>query len=520
MDADTAKGVVIRRRVLRNTLSNYVGKTIALGLGFLLTPFILHHLGTTGYGLWMLVGAFVGYGSLLDLGIADAVIKYVAQYRATGEMDRAHGLVATALRLYVALGAVAVILSAAIAPVFPDLFRVPHNQHATAAWLMLLMGISLGISIPSAITTSVLRGLQRFDIVNLLSVVGSLVYTGITVVILLLGGGVVDIVAVGIPVSLLMQAPSIVAIHRVAPDLRFGWSGARGAYVRQVVSYSTSLFVIHAAGRLQTKTDEILIAVFLPVGRVTPYAITRRFGDVAQILTDQFMRVLVPVTSELHAQDDGTRVRSVYIVGSRLALAIFLSMGISMAVLAQPFLTAWIGAGYGQYWNLAVILLLASFIETSQWPAIAVLQGIGRHQPLAAMWIGAGIANLLLSVLLIHPLGLEGVALGTLVPTTLASLGLVLPYALRVVDVPPKRALREVFLPSLAPVLPTALVVYAARQAFMPTSLLAVIAIAAIGPLVYGIGYLCMTANQLEREVFWSLVLGAIRFARTRAKGA
>src|SRR6187549_4061724 len=97
--ANAASNDMIRSRALRNTASNYIGKVLTLGIFFFLTPFILHQLGPTTYGLWILIGSVVGYGALLDFGIASAVTKYVAEYRARGEVANAQSLVATTLWL-------------------------------------------------------------------------------------------------------------------------------------------------------------------------------------------------------------------------------------------------------------------------------------------------------------------------------------------------------------------------------------------------------------------------------------
>src|SRR5262249_10213559 len=130
MVTDTAKDAIIRHRVLRSTALNFIGKLIGLGAAFLLTPFILHQLGAGHYGLWVLVGSVVAYGSLLDLGIAGAVIKYVAEYRTRGENEQAQSLVATALSLYCFIGLIAVALSAILAPIFLNLFNVLPNERA------------------------------------------------------------------------------------------------------------------------------------------------------------------------------------------------------------------------------------------------------------------------------------------------------------------------------------------------------------------------------------------------------
>lgn len=227
-------------------------------------------------------------------------------------------------------------------------------------------------------------------------------------------------VAVSILATLLMQVPTVWVINRLAPDLRFGWRGANRALVRTVMSFSWPLFVMDAGDRLQNKTDEIVISAFLPISAVAPYAIARKLSEVAQILTDQFMRVLLPLASRLNAENDQARIRSIYLIGTRLTLVIFLPVGCALIVLAPPILTLWVGAEYADYAYLVTILTVASLIDTSQWPAGSILQGVARHRPLALISIGAGIANVALSMALVQSFGLTGVAVGTLVPTIVA----------------------------------------------------------------------------------------------------
>jgi O-antigen/teichoic acid export membrane protein len=518
MVPNTAKDAVILHRVLRSTASNFIGKLITLGAGFLLTPVILHQLGAIHYGLWALVGSVVAYGSLLDLGIAGAVIKYVAAYRATGENEQAHSLVATALRLYSLLGLVAVAFSAVLAPIFPHLFNVLPHERALATALVLLSGISVGISIPCTLSIAVLRGLQRFDLVNLIGSIGTLLSLTAIVAVLRLGGGILGMVAVNIPVMLAMQVVSIWFINRAAPELRFGWRGAKRSWVRTILSFSSSLFVIDLATRLQTKTDEIVIGAFLPISSITPYSLARRLSEIAQILANQFMKVLLPLASELHAEDDRSRLRSLYTASTRLTLAIFLPIGCVLVILARAFLGVWVGAAYADYAHLVAILTLASLIVTSQWPAGAILQGMARHRLLAVTSTCTALANLALSIALLHPFGLTGVALGTLIPTAAEGLGFVLPYAMRVIGVSAAEALKEIFIPALLPAIPVAILLYALQQVVEPSSLLSIMVMAASGELVYMLGYLSVGASQVERQTYRRLALRTIRFAEAHLK--
>ena len=120
----------MEQRVLYNTASNYAAQIVTIGLGLLLTPFLLHSLGPSAYGLWVLVSSVAGYGALLDFGIASAVVKYTSEYQARSEQAQADSLVATAVSLYLLLGLTAVLLGLVLAPIFPHLFSVPPGERS------------------------------------------------------------------------------------------------------------------------------------------------------------------------------------------------------------------------------------------------------------------------------------------------------------------------------------------------------------------------------------------------------
>src|SRR5262249_25953073 len=152
-------------------------------------------------------------------------------------------------------------------------------------------------------------------------------------------------------------------------------------------------------------------------------------------------------------------------------------------------------------------LTLAALIDTSQWPAGSILQGIAKHRPLAVMAACSAIANLALSIALIHPLGLTGIALGTLIPTTVVCLGLAMPYSMHVIAVTKTQVVKEILLPVFLPAVPSAIVLSVLRDAIEPSSLLSIMVISVIGLLMYGIGYLTLGASEAERQTCRSFEL-------------
>lgn len=508
----------IIRQLLRSVISNYIGRFVGLGTWFLLTPFILGQLEPTLYGLWVLVGTVMAYGSLLDFGIAGAITKYVAEYRAKGQSDDAQHLVGTALVTYLTFGLLVIVLTIITAPLFPRIFNIPPENHSMAIWLVLLFGIRTGLAIPSNSTTAVLRGLERFDLLNLIGIISTLLSAGAIVSGLLLGGGVLGVVIAGIAVNLLMLVPSIWLIHRIAPDLRFGLAGPSRPMFRILTSFSSSLFMLHIGGHLETKTDEIVIGAFLPVSAVTPYNLARRLSALPQMMTDQFLTLILPLASKLHAENDKDRLRSLYLVNVRLTLAIFLPIGVSLVFLAGPFLTVWVGEAFADYANLVLILALASMIDTTTWPAGSILQGMGLPRFSGIMSIISGLSNLGLSLVLVQKMGLTGVALGTLLPTTVICLGFVHPYVIRVIDVPLRKIFSQVLLPALIPVIPASIGMYFLSTALQLTSILSILLVGATGLLIYLAVYLGMGSNDFERGVLRNILMEIVDRARLYSK--
>lgn len=508
----------MRRRAMRNTFSNVLGQVLVLGFGFILTPFIMRELGATLYGLWVLINSLVAYSVLLDLGIATAVIKYVAEFRARGEHAELQRLVSTALVLYLLMGGLAVLLSIALASFFTRIFQVPAEHYEMVHSMILLMGLATGIAIPCSTTNAVLRGLQRFDQANMIAISGSLLNMAGWALVLLLGGGLNAMVAVSIPISLIMQIPSIHMIHANAPQLRITLRHATRRLTRTVFAYSWVLFIGQISEQLQNKTDEIVIGAALPVSMVTPYSLGRRLSEVSRMFAYQFVKILLPLSSELHANSDHARLQAVFLTSSRIALASFIPVALCICVMAGSILTLWVGAQFADASIIVVILTLASFFSMVNMPATSILQGMARHRLLFLISITTGIANLLLSMLLVRPFGVVGVAIGTFIPAAIESVVFLLPYCNRVLGVSFRRMAREVYVPAFLPALPAFVALLLFREnigtATFPLLLLA----GAMGLTIYIAVYLCMRVNSAERQTLADVAHMAQRFVAARLR--
>ena len=186
-------------------------------------------------------------------------------------------------------------------------------------------------------------------------------------------------------------------------------------------------------------------------------------------------------------------------------------------------LSVWLGDAYVEYADSLSVLVLAGLVDILTWPAYSVLQAMARHTFPSIMSVVAGVTNLVLSILLVRSLGPTGVALGTLVHSTVFALAATVPYALSVIQVKVSSVIGQALLPALLPAVPSVIVTVLLREWIDPASFLSLAVVAGMGFLVYLLGYLgwvysrrrdgqsVLAAGEFERRVCRQVVLGAGR---------
>jgi O-antigen/teichoic acid export membrane protein len=508
MDNDTG----YRARLGINTVISFAGKFGGLVVSLFLIPFMVSRLGDADYGLWILVTSIVAYGSMADFGIAAALTKYVSEHNARGDIERCRETIASALRVYVLIGLVLMTAIIAMAPAVPGLFGLDAAQHQTSRWLTVVMGISIGLSIPFAASTAVLHGLHRFDVTALLGLSRSLLFALGVVATLATGGGLLHVAGAQITAMVLVQILAVWLIHRLKPEFRFGLRGGSRGAVKRIMDFSWPLFMVNLGGQMQSKTDEIIIGARLPVGLITPYSFAMLLSRVPQVLAEQFVGFFLPIASELDARNERERLCELLLLGTRSILTVFLPVGGTLAILGKPILAAWVGDAYTGYSVLVWVLCGALMLDTMQWPAAMVMQGMSRHRIFGIVAIGTGLANILLSLALIPFLGLLGVALGTLVTAAIETTFVVLPYACRKLGIRPGRFFTVVLLPVVVPTLAMVLMLLTLRAATGSGGIVTLGALSGASILVYGAVFLLLPQSGPERKI----LVGLIETARSR----
>ena len=413
------KGLILRGSMLRA-----VTLFVNIAVAFYMMPFIIHSIGDRWYGMWTLVATFIGYYGYLDFGLSISTQRFIAGAIGRKDEDEINKLVTTSFFLFIAFGIVSLAITLLIAFCAPLFFTDPIEIR-TFQTVLLILGLNVVFTLAMAPINGLMTGHLRFDLTTYINL-GKLIIRTVLIVYFIKAG--YSIIALAV-ISLLADSGGNIAKILIARKIFSGIRIQRRFYVRERIgelfAYGGKTFVNQIADLLRFQVDHLVIAAFIHLSAVTLFNVASQLVYYLRTLVEAFMGVLVPVFARYQAAQDKAAVTRVYYFTSKLSAGISVLLGGAMIIFGKVFITLWMGPAYVDAYALVVVLSIPTMLFIAQQPAIAMMYGLGAVGPLAKVSVIEAVSNLVLSLILVGPYGLTGVALGTAIPLTFFSFFLV-----------------------------------------------------------------------------------------------
>jgi O-antigen/teichoic acid export membrane protein len=407
--------------MLRNIGSNWVLIVATIAATYVLTPFVIHTLGQDGYGTWTLITALTGYISLLALGVPMASVRYLAQDVAVGDTQKMNSTIGTCVGLYLMIGAAALLIGGALTLFFGRVFEVPASFQVQAGVAFGLMVINVSAGFIGLLPEGIMFAHHDFVVRNLIRIAGVLLRLCLTIAALMLYASLIAMAAVQVTCLAFDFGVSWFMIRRRYPGVRISLADFDWRVMRRIFSFSMYVLLLSAGARLTFETDALVIGAFLEVGSIPYYAVANSLIVYVMDFVIAIAAVVSPMATKLHTAGGMDQLREMFLKWSKVALSLSLLAGLFLIVLGPSFLGIWIDPSYeGPSGQILQILMISSLVFLPiRGVAIPILMGIGKPRTPTIAFLITGVLNLVLSIVLIGPLGLMGVALGTAIPNVL-----------------------------------------------------------------------------------------------------
>lgn len=406
-----------------------VADYLALPIGMLLAaPYLLRHLGTAQYGVWLLASAAVSSGGIVSGSFGDAAIKYVGECRGSEDWPGVTRIVRNMISITLVLSGGLALILWCVAP------YVARHVSKTDAGLEMICVTSLRIGSGLLLVKSVesvfistLRAFETYGPAVRIAIACRFAILASAVALTRLGGDVVWIMvatcAISV-VSLLAQAQAL--RHKIG---RFSLAPAwHKKTISKIGVFGTFSWLQAISSVTFSQADRFVVAFFMGAPAVAYYGLCTQAAQPIHGLTSSAMHFLFPHLSMRYAVAPIAEIRRKIVLAIKVNILLVAALSIPVVFFGNYILKVWIGPAFDRQPHFLFPIIACSFALLGlNVAAHYALLAVGQIRVVTYLNLMAGSTMLLLMPVLIRGYGLQGGALARLIYgpiTCLASLQL------------------------------------------------------------------------------------------------
>lgn len=391
--------------IARNTAYNILGAGVPLLTTLITVPPYLHQIGEARYGVLAIVWLLLGYFSVFDLGMSRATSNQIAKLRGGSAKDRQQ-VFWTALVTNASFGMLgALLLWFAGGLLIEHVVRMSTQIRDEVLSALPWIAASVPVVTVAGVFTGALEGSEKFLTVNIINVVGNVMFSVIPLAVaFILGPSLIWIIPAALLTRSIFLVPLFLSAYRsISPS---GFAGPNRYWMGKLLRYGAWVMITNLVSPILETADRFLISAVLGVRAVATYSIPFNLANRLRILPASLSRTLFPhisanQESAFSKTNDATRLLA-------KILTPIIIVGISML---QPFLALWISPAFaGKSAPVGEIILLGIWINGLAFFPLALLQAQGRPDLVAKFHLLELLPFLIILWLGMKWFGLEGAA--------------------------------------------------------------------------------------------------------------
>jgi O-antigen/teichoic acid export membrane protein len=398
-----------------NTIYNLLGQVSPILVAILTIPLLIKGLGNERFGVLTLVWMVIGYYSIFDFGLSQALTILIAQKLGTGHKEQIPNLFWTGLLLVLIIGLIWALIFYLITPLLVNkVLKIQEGLIPETKRTFFLISFCIPIVISNASLRGVLEAQQRFDLTNLVRVLqGIFNYIGP-----LIGLVFSRSIFTSVLILMIVRFGSLIAhllfcFHTI-PDLRFKW-GFKSNVLKQLVGFGSWMSLSNIIGPLMVSIDRFLISSLISIEVLAYYTTPYEMVTKLLIIPGAFLGVFFPAFSTSFVQNHHQTQQLFNRVFKYIFIFIF-PAALLLITFAYDGLNFWIDNNFAQ--NSALVFQLLTcciFFNCLALVPYSLIQATGRPDLTGKINLFELPVYFLLAWYLIKTSGIEGAAIAWLI---------------------------------------------------------------------------------------------------------
>lgn len=405
-------------RLFHNAWSNLLGAAVPALVALATVPLVVAGLGQAGYGVYALVTAIVGYFAVIDINVTAGSVKFISAQHARGEHERVAETLCFGLAIYALIGALGALGLYAGAGLFVTrVFSVPAGLTPEAIACLQLAALGFFLGQLQSYLHSVPQALMRFDVSSRLEIVFGTLVPLLTVAVLLIGGGLFEVILLRVVAS---GAHCLVlwrGVGRLLPGLGWRWPGR--PLRRGILGFSAWSFLSRFATLSYAHGDKLIIGSLVGVIGLAYFSVAATLANRVLGLTFRLSGVFFPAASALAAGGELARLDRAYLKATRYVVYLNAAMLVLLAVFAHSLLDWWMGADFARGGAVVLaVMALSQFVDSLTSLPSLVNDGMGHPRLSGLFAVGRALVGLAIVYAGVAHWGIDGAAWGHLLAST------------------------------------------------------------------------------------------------------
>ncbi|WP_342442731.1 oligosaccharide flippase family protein [Lysinibacillus sp. FSL K6-0075] len=390
-----------------------IGCTMLSSLIF--TPIIISLLGQKEFGLYSLMIVLVGYLSILDLGLGNAIVRYIARNRATADKVLEASLNGFFLKLFIGIGCLTLLIGFFLFSHVDIIFgqSLSEEQLEKARLMGFIMTISLAMQFPLGVFTSILQAYEKFIFIKLTTLLQVIVQPLTMLFFLLQGTDAVTLIYIIAIYNILFLVLDAVYCMKVL-SIQFTFTFKNTALIKEIFIYSFFIFITVIVDKIYWQTDQVLLGILKGTEDVAIYAVAIQIVLIFMSLALAISGLFLPRISMLVTKEDGlVEINQLFIkVGAIQFLVVGYILG-GFFLFGREFLLLWLGQDFIAIYAIVLIIMLPFSIDLIQNLGLNVLKAKNMFKFRTILLISVAVANIVVSIPAIYFYGKVGTAIIT-----------------------------------------------------------------------------------------------------------
>lgn len=427
-----------------------------------MAPFLIHHLGVAGYGVWVLIQSTISYMYLTDLGLRTAVLRFVSRDYAIQNHAEVSRIISAALWVRFWSGTAVLLIISTIAYLLPRVFTIPAQFIFAGRAALVVVGITFASTLIFSVFSATLMAIGKFDRLAMLELTQIVLTTLGLIPVVKAGYGLVGMAIWHLTAVTFVNISIAISCFRAYPHLKLKISRIPDRILLKAL-WGVGLYILgyNLAGQLIMYSDNLVVGAFVSAAAVAYYAVAGRMVEYLRQVSGAILKYFTPMASAFEARKQYDKLQQLQIRGTQVVLAVALPAAITLFLRGGTFLLLWIGPEFQQY-ATPVLRILVVFIALSA-PNVAVPSlaiAMGKQKALAYLTILEGVVNLVVSVILARSIGIIGVAIGSAVPSGIMQIFVWPRFMGRLIPTDHWRFVREVWIKPAVGMVPFAIATF------------------------------------------------------------